>query len=75
MQTRQEAVVDEEAFVEREARVTSLEIANAISGDAVTKDEILSRGRRGNRICLHETEARDRSRQRRRREEGPRRRV
>ena len=51
-----EAVVDEDVFVNVEARVATFEIAGAIARHAVTKREILRAGRRADRVRLDEAE-------------------
>ena len=51
-----EAVVDEEVLVNVEARVATFEIAGAIARDAVAERQILSPGRRADRIRLDKRE-------------------
>jgi hypothetical protein len=53
---RHEPVVDEEVFLDLEPGVASFETASPISGQALTKNEVLRPGRRLNRIGLHESE-------------------
>src|SRR5579864_2757902 len=67
---RHEAVVDEEVFLDAEFRVAALEIAGAVILDAMAQNQILSAGRRANRIGLDKSELVKRTLQRRRREEA-----
>jgi hypothetical protein len=62
---RQEPIVDEEVFLDREIRVTPLEIAGAVIRDAVAKREVLRPCRRTDRISLDEAQLVDRALQRR----------
>ncbi len=58
-----EAVVDEEIFVNIEARVLALEIASAVVRDAMAEDQVLRASRGTNRVRLHEAESIERVRQ------------
>ena len=51
---RDEAVIDEEVFLDGKRRIGAFEIACAVVGDAMTKSEILRPRRRTNRIGLEE---------------------
>src|SRR5690242_16264418 len=72
---RHEAVVDEEIFLDRQARITALEVTRAITGDAMAKREVLRAGRRADRVGLDEAQPRDRLHQRGRTKQGSRDRV
>src|SRR5580704_16119924 len=52
---RNEAVIDEEVFVDVELGVSSLQISCAIALNAMTQDQVLRTSRRANRIGLHES--------------------
>src|ERR1700730_3189747 len=67
---RHEAVVDEEIFLDAEFGVAPLEIASAVIFDAMAQNQILSAGRRANRIGLDKSEFVERAFQRRRWEEA-----
>ncbi|MGF6525068.1 hypothetical protein ABID77_000345 [Variovorax sp. PvP013] len=72
---RQEAVVHQAVLLDREALVAALEIAGAVVLDPVAQRQILRPGGRADRVGLHEAQAPDGRRQRRRLEEGARHRV
>ncbi len=61
--SRQEAVVDEEGLLDRQARVAALQIAGAIALDSMREDQILCAGGRPHRVGLDEAEARNGARQ------------
>ena len=60
---RDEPVIDEGVLVDVESWILALEIAGAIIGHAVTKDQVLGAGRGANGIRLHEPERLERDRQ------------
>jgi len=72
---RQEAVVDEAVFLDRQPCVAALQIARVIAGDAMAQDQVLRPRRSADRIGLHEAEPVDRAAERGRLEERARDRV
>src|SRR5204862_1700896 len=60
---RHEAVVDEDVLFDVERVIQALEIPGAVAGDAMAQREGLRARRRANRICLHEAERVEGSRQ------------
>ena len=64
VRARQEAVVDEEVFFDRQLRIAAFEVAGAVAGHAVTQGEVLRARRGADRIGLHEAEFIDRTRER-----------
>jgi hypothetical protein len=64
VRARQEAVIDEEVLFQRQFRVAAFEVAGAITHDAVAQRQVLRTRGRADRVRLHETEPRDRPRER-----------
>jgi len=56
---RQHAIDMHVVLDQRQLRKTHFEIAGAITGDSMAKDQILRSRRRADRIDLHESERRD----------------
>jgi hypothetical protein len=59
VRARQEAVVDERILFDVERLVPCLEIARALSGDAMPQRQVLRARRRADRIGLHEAQPLD----------------
>jgi hypothetical protein len=72
---RQEAIVDEEVFFQRQPRVAALQLAGAVVAHAVAQDQVLRARRCAQRIGLHEAQAADGRRQRGGREQRTRQRM
>jgi hypothetical protein len=51
---RDEAVVDEEVFLQRQARVAALQVAGLVALDAVAQRQVLGAGGRAQGVGLHE---------------------
>ena len=62
---RDEAVVDEDVFLDVERSVAPLEIARSIPADAMPQREVLRPGRRTYRVGLYESQPIERALQRR----------
>ena len=73
--TRQEAMVDEEVFLQRQSRVTPLQVPGTLANHAVTQGQILGARRRPDWIGLHEPKPVDRPHQRGRLDQRPGNRV
>src|SRR5437879_611481 len=60
---REESVIDEVVFLDREFRVTPLQIAGAIVFYSMAQNQILRARRRPDRVGLHEAELSDGTRE------------
>src|SRR6185295_4786000 len=67
---RDEAVVDEEVFLDIERGVSAFQIAGPVILDAMSERQVLRARRRADRVGLYEAERPQRTRQRRRREKA-----
>ena len=65
-----EAIVDEEVFLDAELGVATFEVAGSVIFDAMAQDEILRASGRANRIGLHEAKPVERAFQRSGREKA-----
>ena len=63
VRARQEPVVDEKILFDVERRIAPVEIARAVTGDAMPQHEVLRTRRRADRIGLHEPKAIERATQ------------
>jgi hypothetical protein len=72
MRPRQITVIDEEVFLERQPRITALEVAGSIARHAMAQSQVLSAGGGADRIRLHEPELVDRALEGGRLEQGAR---
>ena len=61
---RQESIVDEEVFFDRELWITTLEVASTIVAHTMAEDQVLGARWRANWIGLNKAQALDRARER-----------